>query len=162
MKYIDMPKGKKLIVDDDDFEFVSRLNPLLREAKKKDYFSVEVALWKKNKAYHFTLPHFIKQPNGSQVIAYKNKNPLDLRKENLILANYSHFNHALGLNYSKKKKTSKYRGVSFQKRDKRWKWSIMHEGVRYQNSCRTEKAAAKAYNEKAIDLYGDLAYQNKI
>lgn len=58
---------------------------------------------------------------------------------------------------AKNKKASKYRGVS--RSQKKWRITVDRK---YAGVYETEIEAAKAYNEKMIDLYGDKAILNEI
>jgi hypothetical protein len=67
------------------------------------------------------------------------------------------------INNPKKRKnaTSKFRGVSFSKRDKKWNASISKSKIEYKlGRFETQEAAAKAYNQKAIELYGQVPKYN--
>lgn len=59
--------------------------------------------------------------------------------------------------------TSKYKGVSWAKNNNKWCARIGKNGV-YKNLgyFENEDDAARAYNEKAMVLYGDSAFQNVI
>ena len=164
-KKIKLTQGKYVIVDNEDYQFVSRLNMFFSKPKINEGNGIIVARFE-NKNKHLDMPvsNLImnKKVSGHLFVVPKNSNPFDLRKENLVLANGAHFVHSLSHNYRNTPKTSKYRGVSLQKKGKRWKGSIQKDGVRFQNSFDSEKKAAQFYNKKAKELYGDLAYQNKI
>ena len=59
--------------------------------------------------------------------------------------------------------SSKYKGVSWSTRDKRWvaaiKFNYKRIGLGYH---KLETEAAKAYNEKAKELFGEFAWLNTI
>ena len=58
-------------------------------------------------------------------------------------------------------KTSKYVGVSFDKRKKKWRVAINHKNKQYQiGYFSSEEEAALAYDKKAIELYGETARLN--
>jgi group I intron endonuclease len=64
--------------------------------------------------------------------------------------------HALGL-----PKSSKYKGVCWDKKHKKWKANIKHKGKKIHIGLYTnEEAAAKAFDLKAVDLRGDEAKLN--
>jgi hypothetical protein len=67
-------------------------------------------------------------------------------------------------NHNKKKKentSSKYIGVSFKKNEKIWTAAICFENKKYYlGRFKNELDAAKVYNVKAIELYGDFANLN--
>ncbi len=64
---------------------------------------------------------------------------------------------------SVKGSTSKYKGVSWHTKSKRWRAKIGANGYRYDlGEYKCPKEAALAYNKKALELHGEFAYQNKI
>jgi hypothetical protein len=59
----------------------------------------------------------------------------------------------------------KYKGVTFAYQDKKdsYKSYIYHNGMHYNLGLyATQEEAAMAYNQKAKELFGEFAYQNKI
>ena len=100
------------------------------------------------------------KPGDKQQIDHKNRNGLDNRKENLRLTTDSLNNMNKGI---QKNNTSGYRGVSLHKKYKKWRSTIqinkrvIHIGY----FCNIEEAVL-AYNKKALELYGEYAYLNKI
>ena len=81
----------------------------------------------------------ILKPKSKTFIINKNKNKLDVRKDNLLEVPISVLNHNYKENYKHTAKTSKYRGVSFNKSIGRWKGQICKDGKRYNNTFKTEK-----------------------
>lgn len=92
-----------------------------------------------------------------------NRNKLDNRRSNLRLA-------SRGENSQNKAKakntTSKYRGVCYRpklNKSKPWTGYISKNGKRFElGYFDNEVDAAKAYNKKAKELWGEFAYENKI
>lgn len=57
--------------------------------------------------------------------------------------------------------SSKYKGVHWHKNNKRWRTTINYDGKRISLGCfSSEKEAAKAYDTKAKELYGEFARLN--
>lgn len=87
-----------------------------------------------------------------------NRNKLDNRKNNLRISTSAQNNH----NRTKSPNaTSKYYGVCRVKNTDRWETYITHDKKKH--SCGyfdDEIEAAKAYNKKAIELYGEYANLN--
>jgi hypothetical protein len=55
------------------------------------------------------------------------------------------------------KGTSKYKGVGWHKRDKKWRAYISNQHIGYFES---EEGAARAYDARAVEEYGDFAKTN--
>lgn len=163
MKKIKLSGGKYATVDDEDFPYLSRFRLIYTNGEafatlhRENMRYVSIPLW----------AFIISAPPGGTRISFKNKNPLDYRKENLYPTKYAESNHR-----QKKRKTnmgvkcsSKYKGVNRRTGHviKIWGANIGKEGkVYFLGYYKTEKEAALAYNEKARELYGEYAYQNKV
>ncbi len=88
-----------------------------------------------------------------------NHNGLDNRRANLRAASQAQNN----VNRRKQTGTysSKYKGVIFSKRDRKWQAYIMQKGKHYfLGSFEDEEAAARAYDQKAKELFGQYACLN--
>lgn len=101
----------------------------------------------------------INAPKGFHV-DHINGNPLDNRRKNLRVCTpaQNQFNSR-----KKSKATSKFKGVSWFKRDGCWRayiskdWKQIHIGY-----FRNEISAAKAYNRIAKNIFGKFAFLNKV
>jgi hypothetical protein len=98
-------------------------------------------------------------PSGMEV-DHRNTNTLDNRRSNLRFATKSQ-------NAANRPKpisnTSGYKGVSWDKRCKKWYTAIQYEGNGYFLGRFDDKLnAAMAYNEKAKELFGEFAYLNEV
>ena len=96
--------------------------------------------------------------NGN-IIDHKNHNGFDNRKENLRLC--THAENMRNRKYTQN--NSGYKGVYFDKDRNKYRMSIKKDGKqyfggRYDNIIK----AAKAYNNKAKELFGEFAYLNQI
>ena len=93
-------------------------------------------------------------------IDHINDNGLDNRRSNLRICSQSQ-----NLMNCRKPKTlfsSKYKGVSWVQKHKRWKVSIAFKGKRkYIGHFLSEIDAAKAYNKAAEKYFGEFARLNK-
>ena len=59
--------------------------------------------------------------------------------------------------------SSKYKGVSWNKRSTKWLAKIKKNGkVHYIGTFTLETEAALAYNKEALELNGEYAYLNKV
>jgi hypothetical protein len=112
------------------------------------------------KRYHMQrivwLWHYGSLPNV--LIDHEDQDKLNNKVSNLRIAddNQNQFNRKKTENTS-----SKYKGVSWYKRDEIWVSSIMfHRKSIYLGRFIDEIEAAKAYDEKAKELFGDFALLN--
>lgn len=162
MKKIPVRQNKFAIVDDEDYAILSKHQICINNGNDHLY----IVLWSKNKNLTIPVTHLITKYNSQYVIVHKNKDFLDCRKENLLFIPYSSWVHGFSNNYVKSiKKTSIYRGVSFCDKSnskKNWKGQLCYHNIRYAKRFNTEIEAARWYNEKAKELFGEFAYQNKI
>jgi hypothetical protein len=152
MKLIPLTQSKFAMVDDEDYENV---------CKYKWNFSVKgrninarvdgKAVCLVSFLFGSTYKNRIKQING---------NKLDLRKENNIY--YPHNADTQGCK-PKKETSSKYCGVTWKKQINRWVSQVKHNREMYYIGCyKDEVEAAKAYNIKALELFGENARLNII
>jgi len=110
----------------------------------------------------FTLGYFLMNPpKGKQVYPRRFNDELDYQKSNLIVCTLKERQRFLP-----KKRTqssSVYRGVSFQKKNKKWRSGIQVDGHSINlGDFKTEAEAAKAYNKAARKHFGPNAYQNPV
>ncbi len=155
MKKIKLTQGKYAIVDNEDFHYLSRFTWCYMDTPTGVYCSTQIG-GKSIYMHEMILPskmyHYLK---------HKNNKTLDNRKQNLELISSNHKRH-LGL--KKQLGASKYRGVQRASKNT-WNVVIAKDKIRYylgKFDIKDEKKAALLYNKKAIELYGDFAYQNKI
>ena len=98
-------------------------------------------------------------PKGYEV-DHKNRNPLDNRKLNLRFA--SRQQQRMNSSKQKRKLSSKYKGVHWDKNRNQWKAEIKINSInRYIGRFNDEKEAARAYNNEAEKLFGEFAAKNK-
>jgi hypothetical protein len=76
----------------------------------------------------------------------------------LVTHQQNHFNRRSCINSS-----SKYKGVSWHAKNKRWETRIGFNGEKlYLGNYTDESQAALAYNQKAIELFGEYAFLNQL
>jgi hypothetical protein len=165
MKKIPLHNGEFVIVDDEDFSFLSRFtwqkaypNPRLPRAVR----TIEIG----KKQVNLPMEYMIIPQEKGKCYHHKNHNSLDNRKENLQLLPYQIMLHSRDKNKISQnglKFTSQFKGVSFDKNRNKWGVKISINGKHTSiGRFNKEIEAAEAYNKKAYELYGDQAYQNKI
>lgn len=126
---------------------------LSQSVSKKGYYTIRLNL--KNKAKTFSVHQLVAmaflnhKPDGNKIVVdHRDNNPLNNNLSNLqLISNRENVSKDL------KNKTSKYTGVSWCKRDKRWKSAIKIKGkLKHLGSFKCELAAAAAYQKELIKL----------
>ena len=152
-KWSTAQKGFEVIVDDEDYERVSKYYWTLAK-RGKHYYA-------KNHSIGY-LHRLILNPPRTKLIDHINCNGLDNRKENLRLCNHSQNKCNRERNFQNK---SGYKGV-YRSDTKEVKWNARisfgnikskHIGI-----FKTKKEAALAYNEAAKRYHGEYAKLNEI
>lgn len=149
MRQIPLTQGKYALVDDDDFDWLNQW---------KWSFSGTRYAWRGKGVNRILMHRLILNPAQGFFTDHKNGNGLDNRKSNLRIASLSQNQW----NYSiPKSNTSGFKGVSWYKKTKRWQAQIK----KYSKSIhigyfKTRIQAAKAYNLKAKELFGEFALIN--
>lgn len=154
--YIELTQNKKTLVDAEMYEELTKYKWLYQDGYAKR------SVWNKEtkKNYHVFMHRVITNcPYGFDV-DHINGDKLDNRKCNLRIATRSQNN----ANIPKYKgKSSKYKGVCWNKRKRCWKVSIGYGGKMYHlGYFKNEEDAALKYNEHAKELFGEFAYLNNI
>lgn len=155
MKLIPLTRSKFAIVDDEDYD--NLINIKFYYGNKYAVCNKKVnGTWKNVPMHHIILG----KPRKGYVIDHINRNPLDNRKCNLRICTQS--NNSMN-RIKLKKSSSKYKGVSFCKRNNKYKSHIKINGVlKYLGTFQNEELAALKYNESAIELFGEYAMLNII
>ena len=159
MKEIQLTQGKMAIVDDEDFEWLNTFNWYVssngyaRRDKMINY-----------KRFRYSMHREIMgltSDDRDLEVDHINGNRLDNRRENLRVCTLKQ--NRQSQSKQKRNTTSKYKGVSFCKDRGNWKASIKTNGkTKFLGRFKDEDQAARAYNEKAIELFGDFAKLNII
>lgn len=153
MKRIPLTRGQFALVDDEDYEKVSKY----KWCAKKVRYGGFVAVGKiSNKVIY--MHRFIMNTPKRMDTDHWNHQKLDNRKENLRICN-RHQNMA----NSKPRKncTSKFKGIYWHKRRRKWNVSITRNGKRLNlGYFDNEIEAAKIYDKKAKEFFGEFALSN--
>ena len=144
--------------------------PNLREAKMsvnkvltREYENSPLRKCAENKPNQ-TQSHRFYLPKGGTasglVVDHINHNTLDNRRKNLRLCTWAQNNQNRRPS-KRKNKLSKYKGVSFYKKSKLYRALIWCNKKQYfLGYFKDETDAAKAYDKKARELFGEFAYLN--
>lgn len=158
MREIQLTQGKKTIVDDDDYEKLSKHRWYLVTSKSNDYAQRLILGSRKYVSLHREI---MCAPRSFQV-DHINTNGLDNRKSNLRLCTPTQ-------NQRNKRKdpgtSSKFKGVCIDKsmkRIKRWKASIRDGRLISLGYFLTQEEAAAAYDRAAKNLFGEFARTNEM
>lgn len=155
MKEIKIQHSEKVaLIDDEDFERISKFKWHFNENGGSVYrFYTKYAY----KTSHIAIANEVMK-DYDHMFDHKDSNSLNESKSNLRICSYSQNGH-----HRKKKKntSSKYIGVCWAKKCKKWLASIMKDG---KNMClgyfSNEILAALAYDKKARELFGEFANCN--
>jgi HNH endonuclease/AP2 domain len=154
MKEIKLTQGKFAIVDDEDFERVNQYKWCFQQG-----YALRGQWIKGEKITKIIgLHRFIMNPKKDEFIDHINGNGLDNRKENLriVTKQQNAFNSNKPIT-----NTSGYKGVSFFRRDKKWRAVIkLNQKYVHIGYFDDKITAAKAYDKKAKELFGNFAKLN--
>lgn len=155
---IPLTKGKVALIDDVDYERVAQhswcaiVNPRTRTVyaqSRIDYIAEHMHV-------------FIMQPHVGVMVDHRDHDGLNNQRHNLRVCTQS---QNMGNSRIQRTvgKTSQYKGVSYAKREGRWRAYIKKDYIYYGlGYYRDEESAALAYNKAAIEMFGEFALTNII
>lgn len=156
MRIIKLTQDKEMLVDDEDYDI------LMENKCQYHHMGYAVTSKKINGEYKQFQVHrlILKLTTKDKAVDHINGNKLDNRKQNLRLAT----TQENGMNRAKHKKfTSEYKGVGWSKARNKWRATIyFNYKAIYIGIFNNEEDAAKAYNEKANELFGKFAKLNEV
>jgi hypothetical protein len=148
-----LTQGKYAIVDPEDYEWLAKYKWF---AVRNDgrFYAVR---WAKNR--NVKMHQVIMGTEEGKVIDHINGNGLDNRRANVRFAT------AQQNGWNKRKQrgnySSKYKGVHWAKKRNQWRARIKCNGRSiHLGRFETEEEAARAYDEKAKELFGEFAWLN--
>ena len=154
MKKIKLTQGKSTLVDDEDYEWISKL--------KWRYASNGSAV--RNSSRHLgaqkvlQLHRIIMNAPDGLVVDHINGDRLDNRKQNLRVCSQSQnsMNRSVATNNS-----CGYKGVYFHKGKQKWYAHITCNGKqKHIGAFSAPEDAARAYNQRALELFGEFSKLN--
>jgi hypothetical protein len=151
MKMIPLTQGKFAKVDDRDYDFLMQWKWCATKGRKS-FYAVRTETPNITVIMHRLIAD---APKGKEV-DHINHDGLDNRRENLRVCT-----HSENMRNQRKPagRSSKYRGVS--KQGNKWRVELKIDNKRaYKESFHGEIDAARAYDAKARELYGEFAILN--
>lgn len=151
MRRIKLTQGKYTLVDDEDFEWLNQW--------KWYYLSIGYAARGKGKNFIYMHRLIINTPKNLYT-DHINNDKLDNRRCNLRICTNSENQTNRG---KYKRNKSGYKGVCWFKQTNKWQAQIRKNNKRFHLGYFQNKIdAAKAYNQKAIELHDNFVYLNRI
>ena len=158
MKLIPLSKGLFAKVDDEDFEYLNSFKWYAQAGGKRFYAATSYYDIKTQISYVYYMHRIIMKPLKNLTVDHINHDPLDNQKSNLRVCTGKQnlWNKDTSLNT---KKSSKYKGVHARRNG--FQATIRKGGKCYfLGDFKEEDEAAKAYDEKAKELFGEFASLN--
>jgi len=155
---IPLTQGKYAIVDPDDYERLSK-HKWHAIKSKNTFYAIRRIHLSKNKWKHIKMHREILDPPDHLYVDHINHKGFDNRKANLRTA--THRQNSYNRIHFRKNPSSKYKGVSWKKRTKKWNVQICHNGERKTIGCFDDEIqAAKAYDRAAKLYHKEFAVLN--
>jgi AP2 domain/HNH endonuclease len=154
MKQVPLTKGKFALVDDEDYERIMLHKWHAYRNNNGNYYArraVGYGRWQ-------SLANFILRIPIGVPIDHIDRDTLNNAKSNLRRTTQSANRHNSG---KQSGTTAPYKGVSWDSSAHKWRaYIVQNYKQHYLGSFKSAKEAARAYDRKAIELYGDAASLN--
>jgi len=151
IRFIPLTKGQVAIVDAEDYEWLSKYK--WHAVKTGDKYYAYRSRNKRSLSMHRMI---MNEPKG-MIVDHKDGNGLNNRRSNLRVCTTSQ-------NHQNRRRTfgsSRYKGVHWDKKSNKWAAAITDKGkYKFLGHFDDEVEAAKAYDKKASELFGEFAYLN--
>lgn len=163
MKTIPLTQGKVAIVDDEDYDRLCQFKwHALKRKRGLAWYAARGgprSPGDRNSGRLIYMHRVIVGAAEGEMVDHKDRDGLNNRRENLRPA--SRLDNARNAIKVRIKKTSRFRGVSFYKKTKRWKAQInLKSGKKSIGYFTDERAAAEAYDAVALANFGEFAVLN--
>lgn len=157
MKYIELTKGARAIVDDEDFDLLNQYNWCLLG---KSGYAVRGGFVDGKKKMILMHRFLMNTPDGFDT-DHINGQKLDNRRSNLRIVTRGE--NCMNAKKHSNNLSSKYKGVHLFGRTGKWTAHV-HKNYKkiHLGYFDTELQAVEAYNKKALEMYGDKAKLNVV
>lgn len=161
MKRIPLTQGQFALVDDEDFERINQYKWYALWAPGIRSYYARHKLPDSNGKREVLLMHrVVMNARPGEWVDHANHDTLDNRKSNLRIVSRAENQRNRGL---PKQSTTGYKGVTLRERVSRWEASIKKSGrTHYLGHYTNPEDAARAYDAKATELFGEFALTNKM
>lgn len=161
MKTIELTQNQAALVDDEDFEWLSRWKwYALWDNCTKSFYAARTAPRPDGKRRHVYMHRSILGLGPGELGDHKDRDSLNNQRFNLRRCTKSQ-NNANGKR--QRNNTSGYKGVCWHKRHNKWYAGIRYQGKRiYLGAFKRVEDAACAYNDAARKYFGEFASLNEI
>jgi len=150
--------GQKVaLVDDSDYEWLNQYRWVIKKSCNVYYAQRNVISHKKTQFMHRLI---LGLTDFNIKCDHRDRNGLNNQRSNLRTATNS---QNLANRAGRKNSTSKYLGVSWHTKRRKWIAQMRKDGVSiYIGEYKNEKEAASAYNKKALELHKEFAFLNDL
>ncbi len=162
-KEIVLSRGTVAIVDDEDYQMLRLIRWHVMRSGKSAY--ARTATWGESVLGHSLMHRVIMGNPVGKDVDHINGNGLDNRKANLRICTTSENLHNADKQRTWRGKgtSSAFKGVYWHSRAKKWAASLACDGKNvHLGLFESEKAAALAFNQVAVSLFGDFARLNDV
>ena len=150
MAIIKTKKGEEILIDDEDYEMLNKFTWYIHQ---RGYVCSHTS--RKTGRKQIKMHRMITNCPDNMIVDHWNRNKLDNRRVNLRITN-----HQMNTANSKPQGNRKYKGV--HKHHNKWRALIGFNGKSiHLGLFDTPEQAAMAYNNKAIELFGEFAKLNE-
>lgn len=155
MKLVPVGKSDFAMVDDDDYDTLSKFKWGLRTKGQNKYAQT----WSSERQRCIMMHRMIMRPQKTQMVDHIDRNGLNNQKTNLRVC--THEQNMRNAVFPKRNgfKNSTYKGVTRNHKNWKARISVCGEQV-YIGTFRTEEAAARAYDKYASRVSGSFARLN--
>ena len=158
MKQIKLTQGQVAIVDDEDFAILS-LHKWYAHRDGYTFYALRKSPMIKGVRHTIRMHRVILNAPTEQQVDHRDRNGLNNQRSNLRLCTNAQNRHNCG-NFPH---SSRFKGVSWKVSKQRWYVGLRHEDKHiYIGAYKDERTAARAYNQKAKELFGEFARLNKV